>query len=38
MSLGAGPGEQLSLEASGEDAEAALAALEKMFRDKFDEE
>ena len=38
LSLGAGPGEQLSLEASGEEAEAALEALETMFRNKFDED
>ena len=38
LSLGSGPGEQLSLEASGEEAEAALETLEKMFLDKFGED
>lgn len=38
LSLGSGPGEQLSLEASGDEAEAALETLETMFRDKFGED
>ena len=38
LSLGSGPGEQLSLEASGEEAEAALETMETMFLDKFGED
>jgi phosphocarrier protein HPr len=37
MMLAAGKGVSLSIEAQGEDAEAALAALKKLFADKFDE-
>ena len=38
LSLGAEEGTQLVLEASGDDAESALDALEALFRNKFDEE
>jgi phosphotransferase system HPr (HPr) family protein len=38
LSLGSALGEQLSLEASGEEAEAALEALETMFVNKFGED
>ena len=35
LSLGAGPGTHLRLEAEGEEAEAALSALEKLFAENF---
>ena len=38
MSLGAAQGEQLSLEGSGSDAQAAVDALEQLFLRKFDED
>ena len=38
LSLGAAPGEKLSLEATGEEAQQALDSLEELFRDKFGEE
>lgn len=38
MSLGAAQGEQLSLEAVGEDAAQALDALEDLFTRRFDED
>jgi phosphocarrier protein len=38
MMLGAGPGSMLELEASGPDAEAALAALADLIADRFHEE
>ena len=37
MMLAAGKGASLTIEAEGEDAEAALAALLKLIADKFDE-
>ena len=37
MMLAAGKGAQIVIEADGEDAEAALAALKKLIADKFDE-
>jgi phosphocarrier protein len=37
MMLAAGKGASLVIEAQGEDAEAALAALQKLITDKFDE-
>ena len=37
MMLAAGKGALLTIEANGEGAEAALAALQKLFADKFDE-
>ena len=37
MMLAAGKGASVSIEAEGEGAEAALAALRKLFADKFDE-
>ncbi len=37
MMLAAGKGASVSIEAEGEGAEAALAALRKLFTDKFDE-
>ncbi len=38
MSLGAAQGEELSLEASGEDAAEAADAVEQLFLRKFDED
>jgi phosphotransferase system HPr (HPr) family protein len=38
MSLGAAMGEQLGLEGSGDDAQAAVDAVEQLFLRKFDEE
>jgi len=35
--LAAGKGSTVTIEATGEDAEAALAALQKLIADKFDE-
>ena len=37
LSLGAGEGEQLQLEAAGPDAEAALQAVAELFSSKFGE-
>ena len=37
MMLAAGKGASVTIEAEGEDAEAALAALQKLIADKFDE-
>jgi phosphocarrier protein len=37
MMLAAGKGATITIEALGEDAEAALAALQKLIADKFDE-
>jgi len=37
MMLAAGKGASISIEALGDDAEVALAALLKLFADKFDE-
>ena len=37
MMLAAGKGAMLTIEATGEGAEAALAALQKLIADKFDE-
>ena len=37
MMLAAGKGATIVIEAEGEGAEAALAALQKLFADKFDE-
>jgi len=37
MMLAAGKGTSITIEAEGEDAEAALAALQKLIADKFDE-
>ena len=37
MMLAAGKGASITIEAEGEDAEAALAALQKLIADKFDE-
>ena len=37
MMLAAGKGASIAIEADGEDAEAALAALQKLIADKFDE-
>ena len=37
MMLAAGKGASVSIEAEGEGAETALAALRKLFADKFDE-
>ena len=38
MSLGAAQGEELSLEASGDEALEAIAAVEQLFLRKFDED
>ena len=38
MMLAAGKGASITIDAEGEDAEAALAALQKLIADKFDEE
>ena len=38
MSLGAAQGEQLSLEGSGNEAQAAVDAIEQLFLRKFDED
>ena len=38
MTLGAAQGEQLSLEGSGNEAQAAVDALEQLFLRKFDED
>jgi phosphotransferase system HPr (HPr) family protein len=38
MSLGAAQGEELSAEATGEEAQQALDALEELFLDKFGED
>jgi len=38
MTLGAGQGEQLSLTGFGNEAEAALEAIEQLFLRKFDED
>ncbi len=38
LSLGAAPGVELSLEATGEDAPAAMASLEELFLGKFGED
>lgn len=38
LALGANRGEQIVLEATGEDAEAALDALVQLFADKFNED
>ncbi len=38
LSLGAGPGERLSLEATGDDAQRALESLEELFLGKFGED
>ncbi len=38
MMLAAGKGAMITIDAQGEDAEAALAALQKLIADKFDEE
>ena len=38
MMLAAGKGASITIDAEGEDAEAALAALRKLIADKFDEE
>jgi phosphocarrier protein HPr len=37
MMLAAGKGSSVTIEALGEDADAALAALQKLIADKFDE-
>jgi phosphocarrier protein len=37
MMLAAGKGAMVTIEATGENAEAALAALQKLIADKFDE-
>ena len=37
MMLAAGKGSAVTVEAEGEDADAALAALQKLIADKFDE-
>ena len=37
MMLAAGKGATITIDAQGEDAEAALAALQKLIADKFDE-
>ena len=37
MMLAAGKGSTLTIDAEGEDAEAALVALQKLIADKFDE-
>ena len=37
MMLAAGKGSSITIEALGDDADAALAALQKLFADKFDE-
>ena len=37
MMLAAGKGSTVTIEAEGEDADAALAALQKLIADKFDE-
>ena len=37
MMLAAGKGSTVTVDAEGEDAEAALAALQKLIADKFDE-
>ena len=38
MSLGAAQGEQLSLEGSGNEGQAAVDAIEQLFLRKFDED
>ena len=38
LSLGAAQGEELTVEATGEEAEAAVQALAQLFADKFNEE
>lgn len=38
LSMGAGPGEQVVLEATGQDADSALDALVALFADKFGED
>lgn len=38
LTLGAGPGVELVIQADGEDAEKALDALETLVRNNFDEE
>ena len=38
MTLGAAQGEQLSLEGSGSEAQAAVDAIEQLFLRKFDED
>jgi phosphotransferase system HPr (HPr) family protein len=38
LTLGAAEGEQLSLEGSGADAQAAIDAIEQLFLRKFDED
>ena len=38
MTLGAAQGEQLSLEGSGNEAQAAVDAIEQLFLRKFDED
>ncbi len=37
MMLAAGKGSRVTIEAEGEDADAALAALQKLIADRFDE-
>ena len=37
MMLAAGKGSRVTIDAEGEDAEAALAALQKLIADRFDE-
>ena len=37
MMLAAGKGASITIEADGDDAEAALAALQKLIADRFDE-
>ena len=37
MMLAAGKGASITIEANGDDADAALAALQKLIADKFDE-
>lgn len=37
MMLAAGKGSRVTIEAQGEDADAALAALQKLIADRFDE-
>jgi len=38
LSLGALPGEELLVEASGEEADAAVAALAQLFQNRFGED
>lgn len=38
VALGVGPGEQVKIYARGRDAEAAVAAIRKLFEDKFGED